>query len=162
MVDANLRMALELLKSASDSGELEMRMRVLKRLGRLEQRARNYGAAISIFAEALDLAERRQDRYEVAGLLGNLGSIYARQADMERAQELTERALRESHEVGDMVGVARQTYNLALIRLRTGQEEPARDLLLESRSIALRAGWRRGIAMCEAALNQLGHGVSPG
>jgi tetratricopeptide (TPR) repeat protein len=150
-----LRRGLELLNSLDPNELVTARIQLFNRLGRLELERGNVARAIATFAQALDLAERDEDRYQAAGLLGNLGGAYARQKEMEKALYFTERALRASEELGDFLGIARQSFNLALLKLSTGQPGPARDLLRNSREAAGRAGWAEGLAMSQAAIEKL-------
>jgi tetratricopeptide (TPR) repeat protein len=150
-----LRRGLELLDSLDPNELVTARIQLFNRLGRLELERGNEARAIATFAQALDLAERDEDRYQEAGLLGNLGGAYARQKEMAKALYFTERALRASEELGDFLGIARQSFNLALLKLSTGQAGPARDLLRNSREAAGRAGWAEGLAMSQAAIEKL-------
>jgi tetratricopeptide (TPR) repeat protein len=153
-----LKRGLDLLAGSEDAAASLVRIQLYNRLGRLDLRKGNVAGAIALFTQALDLAERLKDRHQSAGLLGNLGGTYAKQGQMDRALHFTERALRESEEIGDPIGVARQSFNLALLRLSLGHTDAARKLLRSSHDAATRAGWREGLAMSTAALAKVGAG----
>ncbi|NOY93399.1 MAG: protein kinase [Deltaproteobacteria bacterium] len=133
-----------------------VRIRLYNRLGRLELEEGNMAGAIAVFTQALSLAERMEDRYQEAGLLGNLGGAYARRGAMDRALHFTERAQRASDALGDQIGYARQSFNLAILHLGLKHKERAEGLLRTSYHAARSAGWREGLAMSTAALSKLG------
>jgi len=155
----SLQRGLDLIEGMRDTEAVTVRIQLFNRLGRLELEANNLSRAIALFAQALDLAEAEQDRYQAAGLLGNLGGAYARQQDSAKALHFTEQARRLSEELGDQIGIARQSFNLALIRLSLGHVESARTLLKQSYEAACRSGWHEGIAMSQAAIAKLGEAV---
>ena len=155
----SLQQGLDLIEGMTAAQAVTVRIQLFNRLGRLELEANNLSRAIALFAQALDLAEAAQDRYQAAGLLGNLGGAYARQHDTAKALHFTEQAKRLSEELGDQIGIARQSFNLALIRLNLGHVESARTLLKQSYEAACRSGWHEGIAMSQAAIAKLGEAV---
>jgi tetratricopeptide (TPR) repeat protein len=150
-----VKRGLLLLGNRRDGPTLAVKLKLSKRAGRFEQRGGNHVAAIALFSQALEVAEKLKDHYEIAGLLGNLGSAYARQKDLGKAVEYAKRAVRASAALGDIKGLARQRFNLALVRLASGQTDQARELLGQGKAAALRSGWLKGVAMCEKALAQL-------
>ena len=150
-----LRRGLELIDRLEPNELPASRIQLYNRLGRLELEQGNCARAIATFAQALDLTKRYEDRYQEAGLLGNLGGAYARQKEMDKALHFTERALRASEELGDFLGIARQSFNLALLKLSTGQTDSSRELLRRSHQAAGRAGWVEGLEMSQAALDKL-------
>jgi len=153
-----LERGVKLIEAREDPEALAVRIQLYNRLGRQELKANNFGSAIALFTQALALADRCGDRYQGAGLLGNLGGAYARRGDMERALHFTEQALRASEAIGDQIGVSRQSFNLGLLRLAVHQAPLARKLLQSSHDAARRAGWREGIAMSRAGLAKIERG----
>ena len=151
-----LQRGLGFVEDRQDKEARRVRIQLYNKLGRLELQADNMSGAVALFTQALSLADDIKDRYQAAGLLGNLGGAYARRGEMNRALNFTERALRASEALGDQIGVARQSYNLALIRLAGGNRGAARQLLHSSYDAARRSGWRDGLAMSTAALATLG------
>jgi hypothetical protein len=91
--------------------------------------------------------------------MGNLGGAYAQQQESAKALYFTERALQESEELGDQIGIARQSFNLALLRLSVGQVDNARSLLKSSYEASCRSGWHEGLAMSRAAMSKLDEAV---
>jgi tetratricopeptide (TPR) repeat protein len=156
LTELALDRGLRLINSAGAKDLGTVWIQLFNRLGKRELAKDAPSRAIALFARALDLAEQHNDRYQAAGLLGNLGGAYARLKDLAKAIHYLERALRASEELGDQIGIARQSYNLALIRLTTGQELDARQLLRYSHEAASRAGWQEGVTMCKAAMAKLG------
>jgi len=154
-VPAVLRRGLELIEGSDDAAVVPVRIQLVNRLGRCELQAGNLAPAIALFTQALDLAERTNDRYQAAGLLGNLGGAYSRKGEPTTAMQFTTRALQASERLGDPIGVARQSFNLAVLHAATGQTQSARQLLRSSFEAARRAGWREGLAMSTAALARL-------
>jgi len=156
----NARAALDrgvaLLEGRETPEASSVRIRLYNRLGRLELEEGNMAGAIAVFTQALSLAERLEDRYQEAGLLGNLGGAYARRGAMDRALHFTERAQRASDALGDQIGYARQSFNLALLHLGLKHKDRAEGLLRTSYNAARSAGWREGLAMSTAALGKLG------
>ena len=150
---------MDLIEGRSDPEALMVRVQLYNRMGRLELEADNVSRSIALFAQALDLAESAHDRYQAAGLMGNLGGAYARQQDSARAIYFTERALRTSEELGDQIGVARQSFNLALLRLSVGHLDNARKLLKSAYEASCRAGWHEGLDMTRAAITKLGEAL---
>jgi tetratricopeptide (TPR) repeat protein len=157
--EASLRRGLELIQGYTDPEAVTVRVQLYNRLGRLELEAGHLSRAIALFAEALELAESAKDRYQAAGLMGNLGGAYAQQQESAKALYFTERALQESEELGDQIGIARQSFNLALLRLSVGQVDNARSLLKSSYEASCRSGWHEGLAMSRAAMSKLDEAV---
>lgn len=150
-----LRRGLAMIEARETRDAAAVRLQLYNRLGRLELQSGDFSGAVARFTQALSLAERLEDRYQTAGLFGNLGGAYARRGEMDRAVHYTERALRASEAIGDQIGIARQSFNLALLRLSAGQRTTARQLLRGSYDAARRAGWREGLAMSAAATAKL-------
>ncbi len=146
-----LQRGLALAQEVRGAEALRARVQLYNRLGRLQVREEDLAGAAASFSQALTLAEETGDRYRVAGLLGNLGAVFARRGETDKAVRFMERALRAAEAVGDPIGLARQSFNLGLLRLQLGQHREARRLLHTSREAARRAGWREGMALSEAA-----------
>lgn len=153
-----LKKGISLLEGKDKTTAAKVWIQLYNRMGRLEAETKNLPRAVALFAQALELAEQQEDHYQSAGLLGNLGGAYAQMQDAAKAIHYTERALRASENLGDQIGIARQSFNLALLRLTTGQRQTAKDLLRSCHEAASRAGWQEGLTMCGAAMAKLGMG----
>ncbi|MBI2897466.1 MAG: protein kinase [Deltaproteobacteria bacterium] len=155
---ARLLKGLEVVEGERAEEALPVLGRLLSGLGRAQLELGNLDRAVSFFSQALELAERTDDQVHAAGLLGNIGGIYARRREAAKARAFTERALKMSEEIGDRLGVARQSYNLATILLLEKQADDARMSFGRAYDAARRIGWREGMAMSSAALERMGSG----
>lgn len=152
----SLQKGLKLVEGRDTRDTAKVWIQLYNRLAKLQLRSNEPTKAIALFAQALDLAEQCKDHYQAAGLLGNLGGAYVRIKDTPKAIHYIERALRASENLGDQIGISRQSYNLALLRLSTGQTDMAHRLLRSSFDAASRAGWQEGLSMSRAAMAKLG------
>ncbi len=150
-----LRRGLEMARRAEGPEAQRACIPLYNRLGRIQVRNADLAGAAASFTQALSLAEESRDRYQAAGLLGNLGAVFAQRGETEKALRFMERALRAAEAIGDPIGTARQSFNLGMLRLQLGQTEEARRLLHTSREAARRAGWQEGLALSEAATARL-------
>lgn len=153
---ARLLRGLDILQGERAEAAMPVLSRVLSGLGRAQLELGNLDRAISFFSQALDIAEKIDERPQAAGLLGNIGGIYARRGEVANARAFTERALTLAEEIGDRLAVARQSYNLGTILLMGRQVDDARGLFGRAYEAARRVGWREGMAMSSAALERIG------
>lgn len=156
---ARLLRGLDVLQGERAEEAMPVLARVLSGLGRAQLEVGNLDRAISFFSQALDIAEKIDERPQAAGLLGNIGGIYARRGEVGNARAFTERALMLAEEIGDRLAVARQSYNLGTILLLDRKVDDARGFFGRAYEAARRVGWREGMAMSSAALERLGGGA---
>jgi tetratricopeptide (TPR) repeat protein len=158
---ARLLRGLDVLQGERAEEAMPVLSRILSGLGRAQLELGNLERAVSFFSQALDIAEKIDERPQAAGLLGNIGGIYARRGEVANARAFTERALTLAEEIGDRLAVARQSYNLGTIQLLDKKLDEARSLFGRAYEAARRVGWREGMAMSSAALERIGTGAPP-
>ncbi|WP_181442178.1 ATP-binding protein [Streptomyces tateyamensis] len=105
-----------------------------------------YADGLVLHAEALAVAERRQDRSGQAKALICVAGAYWRLGPYQKVFDLGERALVLTRELGDRVSEARCLITLAITYQRLGQYQQAADLALEGLALAEQTGDRIGRA----------------
>ena len=122
----------------------------LGNLGTLYRSAGDRDRAIALFEAALTVAQRTDRLDVVLDALGNLGSAL-RHHDPSRAKKYYRTALALSERIGDSLGAANATSNLALLYFDVGDLDTAERLVRDALQRAESLGDRRGTA------NRLGH-----
>ncbi len=107
-------------------------------------------AAISFSQQALEKAEESSE--EKAALLGNLGAIYKTRGELDKAEEMHNKALEIAEKLGLQDIVAGAYGNLGLIYRRRGELDKAEQMHNKALEIAERLGLQESIANQYAAL----------
>jgi tetratricopeptide (TPR) repeat protein len=123
---------------------------VLRRFLRLRGLWRD---ALSWNEEALAAARRLDQRGTEAMLLNNIGTIYDRLGERQRALEFFEQALPILREVGDRAGEAVTLNNIGAVYDKLGEQQRALEFYEQALPICREAGDREGEA---ATLNNIG------
>ena len=110
------------------------------------------------FQRAINLAKKW--RIEMGSSLSNIANAYAAQGEYEKAIEMHQEDLRDSHRLGDRAGKARANGNLGVTYDRMDQTEKALDFYLRCLNICEEVGDRasEAAACCNlgAAYGRLG------
>lgn len=102
---------------SADSGDREGEIEALGSMGVVCGELERWADAHRFLDQALDICEETEDQVNQGKVLGNLGMIYARQGDEEKAAEAYERAIaifRDLGESGYEKDIARQLSKLSL------------------------------------------------
>jgi tetratricopeptide (TPR) repeat protein len=134
MLTSEVRRAVELLTKAreisegSEFSDLE-RADVLFRLGVCRIKLNSVSTAITLFNEAMTLAERSELPSDAlrSNILGFRSSCYRRQRDFEAAREDVERALELAESVNDPKALANVYFNASVTAERQGHWVLARN-----------------------------------
>jgi DNA-binding SARP family transcriptional activator len=130
-------------RQASSGGLHETAWRLPAPLFRIFDTRGNWADLVTTHRIALDSARHVGNRQAEAWVLNNLGEALGITGDSEGISCL-EQALAISHEVGDRIGEARATNNLANIYLKLGRPEEAVDLLRRALDLNRELGYRFG------------------
>jgi len=109
----------------------------LARLGLLD-------AAIGLSERGLGVVEKGTGREAV--LLGNLGVIYRRRGELDKAEEMFRKSLEIAKKIGRQEGMAREYGNLGLIYMDRGDLDKAEEMHLKSSEIEKKLGRQEGMA----------------
>ncbi|MEO6409012.1 MAG: tetratricopeptide repeat protein [Burkholderiaceae bacterium] len=93
-------------------------------------------AAYRCLQRALDLAQARGDRRELAAALNALAQVHRLEGTFDRAEVLYREALQITRELGDHETTAVALLNLALVGVARGNPEAAVSLLIEAQEIS--------------------------
>ena len=110
----------------------------LSRLGRLRQ-------AEAMYEHVVKLAEEHGKKWEAQGL-NNLGLIYQRRGELEKAEDMHNKALAISQQIGNKEGMAIQYGNLGVIYKTRGELEKAEDMQNKALEINQQLGNKEGMA----------------
>ena len=80
------------------------------------------------------------DVHGMAQTWGNLGSVYYRQGEWDRAIEMYEKSLETKERVRDVHGMAQTWINMAILYLDTGRPAEAKPLLARAYLILSQCG----------------------
>ena len=105
------------------------------------------------YEQALPILQEVGDRAGEARTLNNIGVVYRRSGQPQKALAFYEQALHISREVGDRAGEARTLNNIAVIYRRIGQPQKALSSYEQALPILQEVGDRAGVA---TTLNGLG------
>ncbi len=103
-------------------------------------------AALSLSEQALVLVEKKSA--EEAMLFGNLGVVYRRQGNLNKAEEMYLKSLRISEELGNLELTTNQYGNIAVLYYTRGDLDKAEKMLLKSLEIAKELGLLEFVATC--------------
>jgi len=101
-------------------------------------------AAISLTHRALVLLENNLE--EQAVLLGNLGLIYRKRGDLDKAEQMFRKGLQIDEKIGRLEGIASDYGNLGLIYSTRGDLDKAEQMHLKSLEIEKKLGRLEGMA----------------
>lgn len=110
-------------------GDREMQARELNSLGIAHRHLGDLGSARSLLEESIAISREIGNRTRLAVALANLGQLESAADHFDRAAEVLQEALTLDQEQGDLFGVAVDQHSLALVSLRAGRPQEARDLL---------------------------------
>ena len=104
------------IKDMAIENKDEMRLRqALTNLGLLNKLKGKFGAAMQCYNEALELAEKRAERWCQARLLNNLGNMYELQAHYDKAIDMHLQRLEIARELLDRDGEAKACATLGAL-----------------------------------------------
>jgi PAS domain S-box-containing protein len=127
------------------------------------RQAANYAAenyanddAVKHYERALGLAQDHDvaDKSTRTAILENLGEVFERRAEYDRAREYYQECLELSREIGDRKGEASGLHGLGNIAYLRGAYDQAREYYEESLTLSREIEDRKGVA---AGLHNLGH-----
>ncbi len=96
-----------------------------QRLAEIVQKKGRLGEAESRLTRALEIYQELGDRQGIARVYGNIGTLYARQSEFEKALEHYHISLGISEELGDRQETARAHGNIGLIDFQKGKHDEA-------------------------------------
>jgi len=102
------------------SGNLNLLIIILNRLGDLACYEGHYEFAVKLFEECLEISKNLNDSYNQAILLNNLGTIYHTWNDYTLARSFYQRSLEICREIGDQDGLALALNNLGELSTAQG------------------------------------------
>lgn len=141
--------ALETFESIGDEMGLAG---VLNTLGLVHASRGEYSVGLAHLDRAIAVAERGPARAALPTLLGSAGAIRGSLGDVERAVELSARALAALEETGPPAKLAGARVNLATALIRVGRVDEAAEQLERGRSGAAAAGDRAVEAIAALSL----------
>jgi tetratricopeptide (TPR) repeat protein len=119
-------------------------------------------AAAENYEKAAALADRANDRYLAATVLGNLAGVYATKGDLPRAERATRRQVALTREIGDTASEVYGLGNLGLYLWAQGKEAEAVQVTRDGAELAAKLGNRRveavllsNLAVAETKLGDL-------
>ena len=127
--------------------------KLLARQGALDQHQGFYQQAIAALERGMEIFERREMPGEQTFCLANLANAIRHQGRNDEAEQLAQRSLALSKQIGDRRGMAQSLQMLGILRYWTGDLEQTEALLKESLALARELGDQRLIM---APLNNLG------
>jgi tetratricopeptide (TPR) repeat protein len=140
--DGDVTTAIELLQRAREAGEGPEfsdvdRADILFRLGVCRYKLSSVGTAVSLFGEALSLAERSGLPCDLlrADILGWRSRCHRRQRDYVAAREDVERALELAQDLGDRRAIANTYFQASLIAQRQGHWVLSRSYAQRAREL---------------------------
>ncbi len=117
--------ALRALEEARALEDVDGQLDALKLLGNAYFIANSFERARDIYAEALDLAQRKGNAQKEADLLNNMGLVYWKLCRYDDAIDYLTRALRAYESLGDAGGVARAHENIGIVHFSLNDFEGA-------------------------------------
>lgn len=105
---------------------------VLNNLGTLAAKRSDFPAAVKLYRESLEIAERLKNDSDRAILLGNLGNAFSAQGRADDALEVYREALTLAERLGDAATIAHGSWNLGALLEELGQLEEAEPLVRRS------------------------------
>ena len=107
---------------------------------------------LGLLDAAISLSERALERIEKssggeAAVLGNLGLIYRKRGDLDKAEEMHRKALEINEKLGRLEGIARQYGNLGLIYQTRGDLDKAEEMYKKALEIDKKIGRLEGQAI---------------
>ena len=103
-----------------------------------------YDSAISLSERALGVVEKGS--VDEAAVLCNLGLIYRKRGELDKAEEMFQKSLAINEKLGRLEGMARQYGNLGLIYYYKGELTKAEEEHIKGLEIEKRIGRKEGIA----------------
>lgn len=101
-------------------------------------------SAVGLSERALGYADKGSDKEAV--ILGNLGTIYLRRADLDRAEQMLTKALESNEKLGWLKGMASDYGNLGLIHKARGDLSRAEQMHTKAMEINEKLGRAQGMA----------------
>jgi len=119
-------------------------------------------AAAENYEKAAAVADRINDRYIAATVLGNLAGVYAQKGDLSRAERTMRRQVALTREIGDTASEVYGLGNLGLYLWAQGKEAEAVQATRDGAALAAKLGNRRvetvllsNLAVAETKLGNL-------
>ena len=148
---ANVQLAMEFSDLADDS---EQQMQAYINLGEVEMRDGDADAALAALERAQEIVNANEDLAN-AILLHNLGTLYARRDQFDRARQYLEDARAMNAEAGNWRELASNHYMLASIASRQEDYETARTHAEQALTFDKKAEYSPGIAADLQALGRI-------
>jgi tetratricopeptide (TPR) repeat protein len=112
------------------------------------------------YREALDAAQRAEDREGRAVALGNVGGVHYIRGELDKAEEHYKKALAIDEEIGNRLGQANQLRNLGVLQAQRGNAPDALRYLHDARRIFAEAGASADVDKTDRLIERL-EGASP-
>jgi predicted ATPase/class 3 adenylate cyclase len=112
-------------------GDLDEQGRELNSLGITHRRLGNIEVARRLLEEAIAIARQSGNDLRLGSALANLSQLESAVGHNDRAIEAAKEALTVDQRLGDPFGVAIDRHSLALISVRAGRPQEARDLVVD-------------------------------
>ncbi len=144
---------LEAALAADPSAPEPLRAKALYGAGLMAGWLGDYGHAVALLEESVQLYRAAGDSNGIAGALNQLGAVAFWTGEFDRSEALRRESLEVAREAGDEASVAIALNNLGLLASRRGDAERAAALHTESLGVFRRLG---NDAEAARALNNLG------
>jgi tetratricopeptide (TPR) repeat protein len=119
-------------------------------LSGLAQAEMNHGMLVEAeqhYLQAIELAESLGDDRMLSTVVGNIGLVYWKMGQIERALSSYERALALDQARGDLIAITRHTGNIGILYMERGRYQEALETIGDSLEAAVEMGSKRSIAM---------------
>jgi len=103
-----------------------------------------FDAAISLSQRALEMVEKNSK--EEARVMGNLGVIYRRRGELDKAEEMHKKSLEIEEKLGRLGGMASEYGSLGLIYYTRGELDKAEQMYKRALGINEKLGHKKGMA----------------
>lgn len=134
------------LKKNHADAEWEAEIRLKQKIGSLLELLGKWDEALSLFKEALDSAERKQNQISIADCLNVYGNLLRKKGRTEEAKELMEKSLGLSEKLNFKDGISNVSGNLGVLYWSMGNLSTSLEYFQRSLKICEEANDWKGIA----------------
>jgi tetratricopeptide (TPR) repeat protein len=127
----------------------------LRELGAIHRDFGNWDLAEKSFKDALAIAEKEDNKTDIATSLGMLGDIERKRGNWDEAEKLYRQSLEVKTELGDRSGMASSWASLGDIERNRGNWDEAEKLFRQSLALRTKLGDRSGMASSWGVLGDI-------
>ncbi|MFW6047485.1 MAG: tetratricopeptide repeat protein [Candidatus Woesearchaeota archaeon] len=138
--------------SLNDQDDI-MNCKLLSVKGRIHLQRREYEKSKHIFSEEKEMAERIQNKKEIAQALHHISTVKINEGNYESALESLNKAVEIREDIDDRIGLSESINNLGIVYKRKGELEKAKQYLERALEIIEEIGKKDSILK---TLNNLG------